>query len=86
MFPVAAAGSQTMIPLPCRASIERSPATAAVGRRVLELAGVDLGAVAHLDIYSCFPAAVQVQARELGLPIEATIDGRSIVRSPSPAA
>ena len=75
VFPVAAAGSQTMIPLPCRASIERSPATAAVGEHVLELAGIDLDAVAHLDIYSCFPAAVQVQARELGLPIEGPVDG-----------
>jgi acetyl-CoA C-acetyltransferase len=70
VFLRAAAESQAMIPLPCRASIERAPATALVGRRVLELAGVDLDDVAHLDIYSCFPAAVQVQARELGLPLE----------------
>ncbi len=74
VFPVAAAGSQAMIPLPCRASIERSPATALVGECVLELADVGLGGVAHLDIYSCFPAAVQVQARELDLPIAGSLD------------
>ncbi len=70
VFPLAAAGSQAMIPLPCRASIERSPATALAARRLLDHVGIDLGAVAHLDIYSCFPAAVQVQARELGLSFE----------------
>lgn len=74
VFPVAAAGSQAMIPLPCRGSIERSPATALVAECVLELAGVGLDAVAHLDIYSCFPAAVQVQARELGLAIDRSVD------------
>ena len=70
VFPVAAAGSQAMIPLPNRASIERSPATASTAARLLDLAGVDLDSVAHLDIYSCFPAAVQVQARELGLSLD----------------
>ncbi|MGZ4708806.1 MAG: acetyl-CoA acetyltransferase [Acidimicrobiales bacterium] len=70
VFPLAAAGSQAMIPLPCRASIERSPATALAGRSVLDHAAIGLDAVAHLDVYSCFPAAVQVQARELGLSLE----------------
>ena len=70
VFPLASASSQAMIPLPGRASIERSPATALAARQVLELAAVDLDAIAHLDLYSCFPAAVQVQALELGLPLD----------------
>jgi acetyl-CoA C-acetyltransferase len=70
VFPRVVAGSQAMIPLPCRASLERSPATALVGRAVLDRAGVGIDEVAHLDVYSCFPAAVQVQARELGLTLD----------------
>ena len=33
----------------------------------LEHAGVDIDAIEHLELYSCFPAAVRVQARELGI-------------------
>ncbi len=37
------------------------------GRRVLELAGTDIDSVSHLDVYSCFPSAVQLAQRELGI-------------------
>jgi acetyl-CoA C-acetyltransferase len=36
---------------------------------VLELAGVGIDEVDHLDLYSCFPSAVQVAATELGVPL-----------------
>ena len=36
-------------------------------RRVLELSGVGVDDVDIVDLYSCFPSAVQVAARELGL-------------------
>lgn len=39
------------------------------GRRVLELAGTDVDSVAHLDLYSCFPSAVELALRELDIPI-----------------
>jgi acetyl-CoA C-acetyltransferase len=44
-----------------------SPAIRFAGRRALELAGVGVGDLAHVDVYSCFPVAVQVAAREIGL-------------------
>jgi len=44
-----------------------SPAIRIVGGRVLELAEVNAADLAHVDLYSCFPAAVQVAAAELGL-------------------
>jgi acetyl-CoA C-acetyltransferase len=44
-----------------------SPAIRFAGHRVLELAGVTVGELAHVDLYSCFPVAVQVAAREIGL-------------------
>ena len=47
-----------------------SPAIRAIGRAALEHAGVTIGEVAHVDLYSCFPAAVQIAAAELGLPLD----------------
>jgi acetyl-CoA C-acetyltransferase len=38
----------------------------AAGRTALALAGTDVDAVAHLDLYSCFPSAVRLAARALG--------------------
>jgi acetyl-CoA C-acetyltransferase len=35
----------------------------------LELAGVGVDDLDFVDVYSCFPSAVQIAAREIGLPI-----------------
>jgi acetyl-CoA C-acetyltransferase len=40
------------------------------GRLALELAGVEAAELTCVDLYSCFPVAVQVAAHELGLSIE----------------
>jgi len=53
-----------------RDSLHRSPAIRIAGRRALELAGVEPTDLAHLDVYSCFPVAVQVAAAEIGLPAD----------------
>lgn len=50
-----------------RADLHSSPAIRLAGGRVLELAETLIDDVAHLDVYSCFPSAVQVAAAELGL-------------------
>jgi acetyl-CoA C-acetyltransferase len=44
-----------------------SPAIRIAGARALELAGRSLDEIAHVDLYSCFPSAVQVAMNELGL-------------------
>src|SRR5438046_7971269 len=44
-----------------------SHAINAVGRAALHHAGLAVDEIAHVDLYSCFPAAVQIAARELGL-------------------
>jgi acetyl-CoA C-acetyltransferase len=67
VFPVSAAESNAMVPLTARRDLHRSPGFAIAGARALELAGTTVDAVDHLDLYSCFPAAVRVQARELGI-------------------
>lgn len=53
-----------------RVSMHRSPAIGIAGARALELAGVGVDDLAHVDVYSCFPSAVQVAAAELGLGLE----------------
>lgn len=53
-----------------RAELHRSPAIRIGGRRALELAGIGVDDVDYVDVYSCFPSAVQVAARELGLPTD----------------
>jgi acetyl-CoA C-acetyltransferase len=50
-----------------RRDLHSSPAMRIAGRRCLELAGCDTGDLDHVDLYSCFPSAVQVAAREIGL-------------------
>jgi len=47
-----------------------SPAIDAVGRAALQHAQLVIDDVAHVDLYSCFPSAVQIAAAELGLPID----------------
>lgn len=44
-----------------------SPCLRIVGGRVLDLAGIDVADLSFVDLYSCFPSAVQVAAKELGL-------------------
>jgi acetyl-CoA C-acetyltransferase len=52
-----------------RLELSGSPAIRIGGRRALELAGVGPDDVDLIDVYSCFPSAVQVAAAELGLPL-----------------
>lgn len=68
IFPLAVADSNHMVPLSERAELHRSHGFRIAGQRALEIAGLGIEAVAHLELYSCFPVAVRVQARELGVP------------------
>ena len=54
--------------LSTRAEFHRSPAMRLAGARALELAGRKIEEIEHIDLYSCFPSAVQVAATELGVP------------------
>jgi acetyl-CoA C-acetyltransferase len=53
-----------------RAELASSPAIRAVGAAVLKHAGLTVDDVGHLDLYSCFPSAVQIAAGELGLALD----------------
>jgi acetyl-CoA C-acetyltransferase len=70
VFPVAGTDAHDHWFLSNRADLCSSPAIRFAGRRALELAGTGVDDLAHVDLYSCFPSAVQIAAAELGLDIE----------------
>jgi len=69
VFPYAGTDSHDTYALGERADYTTSPAIRIAGRRALELAGCGTSDMEFVDIYSCFPSAVQVAAAELGLPL-----------------
>jgi acetyl-CoA C-acetyltransferase len=50
-----------------RVDYATSPAIRAAGRAALEAAGLAIGAIDHVDLYSCFPSAVQIGRDMLGI-------------------
>jgi len=50
-----------------RAHLHESPAIVHAGRDALAAAGITIDDVAYLDLYSCFPAAVQIAQHALGV-------------------
>ncbi len=67
VFPNAAVESNAMIMLSERAEPNRSPAITANRRALTELTGISPADADFVDLYSCFPSAVRVQAAELQL-------------------
>ncbi len=53
-----------------RQDFHSSPAMRMTGKRALEMAGIGLDEIGHIDLYSCFPVAVEVGAKELGLELD----------------
>ena len=56
-----------------RWSFTETPAIRRGGEVALGLAGVGIDDVAIVDLYSCFPSAVQLGAASLGLPLESQL-------------
>ena len=53
-----------------RWSFAHTPAIELGGSTALELAGLTIDEIDLVDLYSCFPAAVQLGAQSLGLPLD----------------
>ena len=70
VFPLASAFAQEEWFFSERAELSRSPAIRATARAALGHAGVSIDEVAHIELYSCFPSAVQIAARELGVGLD----------------
>ena len=67
VYPVAGAEGYDHFSASVRDNFHTSPGIRITGRRALELAGVEASELDFVDLYSCFPSAVQVAAAELGL-------------------
>ncbi|MDA1073892.1 MAG: acetyl-CoA acetyltransferase [Proteobacteria bacterium] len=67
IYPLAGVEGYDHFSASVRADFHRSPGIRLVGQRLFDLAGVSVDDLTCVDLYSCFPSAVQVAARELGL-------------------
>ncbi|MES1944689.1 acetyl-CoA acetyltransferase [Salinisphaera sp. PC39] len=70
VYPLAAANAHDHWWVSERADLSRSPAIAACAERLLAASGLAIDAVDHLDLYSCFPSAVQMARDALGIAPE----------------
>ena len=77
VYPLAAVESNHMLAISRRADLHRAPAVRIGAERIAERTGIDVTASELVDLYSCFPAAVRIQARELGLPLDDPV-GRAL--------
>ncbi|WP_324192487.1 crotonase/enoyl-CoA hydratase family protein [Nocardia transvalensis] len=53
-----------------RAELAASPAIRTLGAAALAHTGIGAEDLTHVDLYACFPVAVQIAAHELGLPLD----------------
>ena len=67
VFPLAMVLSNLVVPMPERAELHRWPAAGVCARTAFDAAHVEVDELGPVDLYSCFPAAVQLQAREMGI-------------------
>jgi acetyl-CoA C-acetyltransferase len=77
LFPLVALESTNAVSLSRRREMHRWPAMNVLGRAAIEHLGRPLTEIEHVELYSCFPVAVRVAQRELGLPLDGvpTISG-----------
>jgi acetyl-CoA C-acetyltransferase len=72
IFPLVALDANHSVSLSRRRLLHRWPAMAVLGQAAAARIGRPLSDVEVAEVYSCFPSAVRVQQRELGLPTEGT--------------
>ncbi len=67
VFPIAGTEASCVTAISQRPHLNRSIGARLAGQAALELAGVAIDEIDHVDLYSCFPSAVQIFAEELGI-------------------
>jgi acetyl-CoA C-acetyltransferase len=72
VFPHVALHVSEAVTLTARRDLHRWPAMGALGRAAADHLGRPLAGMGIAEVYSCFPAAVRVQQRELGLDLDGT--------------
>jgi acetyl-CoA C-acetyltransferase len=78
VFPLAGASAHEHYFFSERATLDTSPAMGLAARATLDAIGITPDDVACFDLYSCFPAAVELSMGELGLGGPAAGDGRAL--------
>jgi len=66
VFPLAGTDAHDTYTVSARRDLHSSPAITEAGKKLFELADLGPDDVDHVDLYSCFPSAVQVGADSLG--------------------
>jgi acetyl-CoA C-acetyltransferase len=67
LFPVASAECNQMLSVAQRRELHRAPGAGAAAARALAAAGCSVAELDFVDLYSCFPIAVESYAAEIGL-------------------
>ena len=70
VFPLAGADAYDTPSVSNRRDLHSSPAITECGRALFDMAGIGPDDVHHVDLYSCFPSAVQVGAESLGFGLD----------------
>jgi acetyl-CoA C-acetyltransferase len=68
IHPLASTESNHMMQVSTRADLGGCPGARIAGQAALDAAGLTIEKVDRLELYSCFPAAVELYAAELGVP------------------
>ena len=69
VYPLAGTDAHDHYMVSNRDNLHSSPAIRIAGSRALELMDLAVSDLDHIDVYSCFPSAVQVAVNELGLDV-----------------
>ncbi len=70
VFPHAGTDAHDTYAVSNRRDLHSSPAIGAAGARLFEITGRGPDDLDHVDLYSCFPSAVQIGAAELGIDLQ----------------
>jgi len=70
VFPLAGSDAHEHPYVSHRDTLHDAPAVRIAGQAALDAAGVTIDDIAHVDLYSCFPVAVEVGADALGLDLD----------------
>lgn len=70
IFPLASTESNHMVPVSARRDLAACPGAAIAGQAALAAAGLGINDLDLLELYSCFPIAVETYARALGITDE----------------
>ena len=70
IYPLASSESNHMVPVSARAELSHCPGARIAGHAALEAANLTIADIDLVELYSCFPVAVETYAEALALPVD----------------